>query len=151
MGASRMPDFLKRVRERRRLRVRRRDREDLLLELGALVFELHRQGQRAPELLQAQAAALDVVDRDVRLLEGTLDPEADGVPAANWGETGGWQAEGDWPETGEWQQPEAEQTSDWAPADGELPAEPGQADDDATQEWQAPEQGEEADQQEQQQ
>ena len=145
-----MPDFLKRVRERRRLRVRRRDREDLLLELGALVFELHRQGQRAPELLQAQAAALDVVDRDVRILEGTLDPEA-----AAWGETGDWQAEGDWPETGEWQQPEAEQTGDWAPADGELPAdwqaaaEPGQADGDATQEWQAPEQSEQADQQEQ--
>jgi hypothetical protein len=118
-----MPDFLKRVRERRRLRVRRRDREDLLLELGALVFELHRQGQRAPELLQAQAAALDAVDREVRILEGTLDADADGGSAA-WGETGDWQAEGDWSETGEWQQPEAEQTDG-----GE------------TQEWQAPEQG----------
>ncbi len=113
-----MPDFFKRVRERRRLRARCRDREDLLLELGALVFELHRQGQRAPELLQAQAAALDAVDREVRILEGSLDAEATDVPA-DWGETGDWQAaEGDWPE-------------------GE------------TQEWQAPEQGEETEQPEQ--
>jgi hypothetical protein len=36
-----------------------RGRDGLLLELGALVFELHRRGRRAPELLQAKATALD--------------------------------------------------------------------------------------------
>jgi len=39
----------------------RRARDALLLELGALVYELHRRGQRAPELLQAKAVALDRV------------------------------------------------------------------------------------------
>ncbi|HEU0023856.1 MAG TPA: hypothetical protein VFQ12_04465, partial [Thermoleophilaceae bacterium] len=39
-----------------------RARDALLLELGALVFELHRKGRRAPELLQAKASALDEID-----------------------------------------------------------------------------------------
>jgi hypothetical protein len=56
----------------RRLRARRREREALLLDLGALVFELHRQGRRAPELLQEKASELDEVDREVRSLEETL-------------------------------------------------------------------------------
>jgi hypothetical protein len=135
-----MPDFLKRLRERRRLRTRRRDREDLLLELGALVFELHRQGQRAPELLQAQAAALDVVDQEVRMLEGTLTVEVAADADAGWTQTGEWQAEGEWPETGEWQA-DGEQTGDWVPEGAEPPAESEQTDWDATQEWQAPEEG----------
>ena len=40
----------------------RRAREALLLELGALVYELHRSGRRAPELLQAKASALEEID-----------------------------------------------------------------------------------------
>jgi hypothetical protein len=40
----------------------RRAREALLLELGALVYELHRTGRRAPELLQAKASALEEID-----------------------------------------------------------------------------------------
>ena len=39
-----------------------RAREALLLELGALVYELHRSGRRAPELLQAKASALEEMD-----------------------------------------------------------------------------------------
>jgi SPOR domain len=39
----------------------RRARDALLLELGALVYELHRKGERAPELLHAKAVALDQV------------------------------------------------------------------------------------------
>ncbi len=35
------------------------ERDALLLELGALVYELHRRGERAPELLQEKAAELD--------------------------------------------------------------------------------------------
>jgi hypothetical protein len=43
---------------------RRRARNALLLDLGALVYELHRRGRRAPELLRAKAAALDQLDTD---------------------------------------------------------------------------------------
>ena len=56
----------------RRLRELRREREALLLDLGALVYELHRQGQRAPELLQEKAIKLGKVDREVRQLEEQL-------------------------------------------------------------------------------
>src|SRR5919108_2058202 len=57
------------VRTWRRLRRQRREREALLLDLGALVYELHRQGRRAPELLQRKAVELDKLDREVRALE----------------------------------------------------------------------------------
>jgi hypothetical protein len=57
----------------RRLRERRREREALLLDLGALVYELHRQGKRAPQLLQRKAAQLGVVDQEVRELEARLE------------------------------------------------------------------------------
>jgi hypothetical protein len=57
----------------RRLRGRRREREAMLLDLGALVYELHRQGRRAPELLQEKATRLGEVDRDVRALEDLLE------------------------------------------------------------------------------
>jgi hypothetical protein len=57
---------------RRRLRRQRRVREALLLDLGALVYELHRQGKRAPELLQEKAGELTSVDEEVRGLEEAL-------------------------------------------------------------------------------
>jgi hypothetical protein len=44
----------------------RRTRDALLLELGALVYELHRQGKRAPELLQQKAGELGEIDEQVR-------------------------------------------------------------------------------------
>jgi hypothetical protein len=53
----------------RDLRRKRREREALLLDLGALVFELHRQGRRAPDLLQQKATELGELDREVRALE----------------------------------------------------------------------------------
>ena len=56
----------------RRLRRQRREREAMLLDLGALVYELHRQGERAPELLQEKAIELGKVDREVRALEDAL-------------------------------------------------------------------------------
>jgi hypothetical protein len=61
---------------RRRLRRQRRVREALLLDLGALVYELHRQGKRAPALLQEKAGELGAVDDEVRGLEEAL---GDGV------------------------------------------------------------------------
>ena len=48
-------------------------REALLLDLGALVFELHRQGRREPDLLQAKAAELMAVDEEVRALADALE------------------------------------------------------------------------------
>jgi hypothetical protein len=60
---------------RRRLRRQRRMREALLLDLGAIVFELHRQGRREPELLQAKAAELKAIDEEVRALADALDAE----------------------------------------------------------------------------
>ncbi len=62
--------------QRRRLKERLRTRERLLLDLGALVYELHRQGRRAPELLQAKAAELTIVDDDVRALQDQFE----GIP-----------------------------------------------------------------------
>ncbi len=58
---------------RRRLREQKRMREALLLDLGALVYELHRHGRREPELLQAKAAELTAVDQEVRGLAEALD------------------------------------------------------------------------------
>ena len=55
------------------LRRQRREREAMLLDLGALVYELHRQGRRAPELLQEKAIELGKVDREVRALEDALE------------------------------------------------------------------------------
>jgi hypothetical protein len=55
---------------RRRLREQLRVREALLLDLGALVYELHRQGKRAPELLQRKASELS---EEVRGLQAALD------------------------------------------------------------------------------
>lgn len=57
----------------RELRRRRREREAMLLDLGALVYELHRLGTRAPELLQKKAIELGKVDHDVRVLEDALE------------------------------------------------------------------------------
>jgi hypothetical protein len=88
---------------RRRLRERRRVREALLLDLGALVYELHRQGRRAPELLQQKAAELTLVDDEVRRLEAELDggghaapPEPEGAgQATEEVDAAEYEAEGD--------------------------------------------------------
>jgi hypothetical protein len=82
--------MLERIATRRRLRRQRRVRDGLLLDLGALVYELHRQGKRAPELLQQKAAELRKVDDQVRTLEGELAGEpyvaAEAEPVASFGE-----------------------------------------------------------------
>jgi hypothetical protein len=69
------PKARERGRLRRRLRRQRQMREALLLDLGAIVYELHRQGRREPELLQAKAAELKAVDQEVRALVDTLDAD----------------------------------------------------------------------------
>ena len=57
-----MPSGPERALIRERLR---RRRDALLLELGALVFDLHRQGRRAPDLLKQKAADLDAVEAEL--------------------------------------------------------------------------------------
>ena len=57
-----------------------RKRDELLLELGALVYELHRQGTRAPELLQEKAAELDALD-EPQEAAGPAACERCGAPA----------------------------------------------------------------------
>jgi hypothetical protein len=69
---GRRPGALERARLRRRLVRQERVREALLLELGAIIFELHRQGRREPELLRAKAADLADVDVEVRTLTKAL-------------------------------------------------------------------------------
>jgi hypothetical protein len=86
-----LPGVLESVRLRRRLSRQRRLRDELLLDLGALVFELHRQGRRAPELLQQKAGELGEVDDEVRRLEAALDGReapilrADEEATSEWG------------------------------------------------------------------
>lgn len=60
---------------RRRLRQQKRMREALLIDLGALVYELHRHSRREPELLQAKAAELTAVDQEVRALADALQAD----------------------------------------------------------------------------
>jgi hypothetical protein len=67
------PGLLERRRLRRRLDRQERVREALLLDLGAIVFELHRQSRREPELLQAKATELRAVDKEVRDLADALE------------------------------------------------------------------------------
>src|SRR3954463_11882360 len=70
------PGARERGRMRRRLRQQRRVREALLLDLGALVFELHRHGRREPGRRQAKAAELGAVDAEVRALADALEDES---------------------------------------------------------------------------
>jgi predicted nucleic acid-binding Zn ribbon protein len=52
----------------------RRTRDALLLDLGALVYELHRRGERAPDLLQQKARELSEVDDQVRDTDAPAEP-----------------------------------------------------------------------------
>ena len=64
---------------RRRLDRQERVREALLLDLGAIIFELHRQERREPEVLQAKAAELVAIDDEVRAITEALG-EGHGLP-----------------------------------------------------------------------
>jgi hypothetical protein len=57
-----LPSAAERALERERLR---RRRDALLLELGALVYELQRQGRREPELLKRKAGELAAVEAEL--------------------------------------------------------------------------------------
>jgi RNA polymerase subunit RPABC4/transcription elongation factor Spt4 len=70
---------LERFKLRRRLDRQERMREALLLDLGAIIFELHRQQRREPELLQEKAAELAEVDDELRAIAEALE-EGHGLP-----------------------------------------------------------------------
>ncbi|MEA2418235.1 MAG: hypothetical protein QOE60_441 [Thermoleophilaceae bacterium] len=111
--------------KRRRLREQLRLREALLLDLGALVYELHRQGKRAPELLQQKAAELTVVDEEVRGLQAELDGI---IPLATAPET----AEGDALDEDPFEDdgPEDEEPEDAGPEDAGPNEDPLEEDED---------------------
>lgn len=58
---------------RRRLRVLERRRHTVLLELGALAFELHRRNRQKPELVRRKAAALTALESEAGALAAALE------------------------------------------------------------------------------
>jgi hypothetical protein len=107
---------IERREKRRRLREQRRVREALLLDLGALVYELHRQGKRAPELLQRKAAQLTVVDQEVRRLQAELE----GVEAEETAEVDAVSDEGELPDEDSYQEADDAEWHETQSEDDEL-------------------------------
>jgi hypothetical protein len=68
----RAPGFRERGRMRRRVRFLRKARELAYRDLGGLVFEMHRLGQRHDELVAAKLAVLVRFDEELRGLEAAL-------------------------------------------------------------------------------
>jgi hypothetical protein len=66
------PGFGERGRMRRRLRFLRKARELAYRDLGGLVFEMQRLGERHDELVAAKLATLAAIDTEVRALEQAL-------------------------------------------------------------------------------
>ena len=73
------PSLVKRGPMRRRLRILRRRREAMLLDLGALVLEMHRHGRFLPDSLQRRAAEAVGTDAELRALSRSLEA-GDGNP-----------------------------------------------------------------------
>ncbi len=69
---QRAPGFRERGRMRRRMRFLRKARELAYRDLGGLVFEMHRLGQRHDELVAAKLGMLDRFDGELRALEVAL-------------------------------------------------------------------------------
>ncbi len=70
--APKAPGFGERGRMRRRARFLRRARELAYRDLGGLVFDLHRFGQRNDQVVLAKLATLGHIDAELRSLEGAL-------------------------------------------------------------------------------
>jgi hypothetical protein len=66
------PGFSERGRMRRRARFLRKARELAYRDLGGLVFNLHRFGQRNDALVLAKLSTLGQIDTELRTLEGSL-------------------------------------------------------------------------------
>jgi len=61
---------------RRRLRFLRKARELAYRDLGGLVFEMHRLGERHDELVSAKLATLGHIDAELRALQAALGERA---------------------------------------------------------------------------
>jgi hypothetical protein len=72
-GAEPAPGFAARGRLRRRVRFLRKARELAYRDLGGLVFNLHRFGQRNDELVLAKLSTLGQIDTELRALEASLE------------------------------------------------------------------------------
>ncbi|MEX2194460.1 MAG: hypothetical protein WD844_04165 [Thermoleophilaceae bacterium] len=75
-GRRKRPSARERGAMRRRARQLRRRREAMLLELGALLFEMHRRNRREPELLERKAEEIRAVDAEERGLTEALGGNA---------------------------------------------------------------------------
>ncbi len=71
-GPQDRPGFIARGRIRRRIRFLRKARELAYRDLGGLVFNLHRFGQRNDALVLAKLTTLGHIDTELRALETTL-------------------------------------------------------------------------------
>ena len=71
-GPEEHPGFIARGRIRRRVRFLRKARELAYRDLGGLVFNLHRYGQRNDALVLAKLTTLGHIDSELRALERTL-------------------------------------------------------------------------------
>jgi len=71
-AAAEQPGFGSRGRIRRRARFLRRARELAYRDLGGLVFNLHRFGERNDSLVLAKLSTLTHIDTELRALEGAL-------------------------------------------------------------------------------
>jgi hypothetical protein len=71
-GPEERPGFIARGRIRRRVRFLRKARELAYRDLGGLVFNLHRFGQRNDALVLAKLTTLGHIDSELRALERTL-------------------------------------------------------------------------------
>ena len=72
VGDAEQPGFRTRGRARRRARFLRKARELAYRDLGGLVFNLHRFGQRNDALVIAKLSTLSHIDAELRSLEGAL-------------------------------------------------------------------------------
>ena len=72
-GAEAQPGFAARGRLRRRARFLRKARELAYRDLGGLVFNLHRFGQRNDALVLAKLSTLGQIDTELRSLEASLE------------------------------------------------------------------------------
>src|SRR2546421_10055686 len=71
-AAAEPPTFGTRGRMRRRARFLRKARELAYRDLGGLVYNLHRFGQRNDQLVLAKLTLLGQIDHELRTLEGAL-------------------------------------------------------------------------------
>lgn len=71
-AAEKTPGFGERGRMRRRVRFLRKARELAYRDLGGLVFDLHRFGQRNDPVVMAKLSTLRQIDTELRALEGAL-------------------------------------------------------------------------------